>query len=68
MPDEFLHSGVMPVRLGRPPLGERSMTRKERKHKEVVKRKANRLKHLAVLDMETDPFNGEEVFPYSRVI
>lgn len=59
--------GTIPAKMGRPPLAERAMTHKERKQKYTTKKKADKLKFLAVLDFETDPFNEdspEPVFPF----
>lgn len=56
--------------MGRPPIGEIAMTNAEKKRKYNDGKRSNRLKHLAVLDMETDPFeNGEsDIFPFCAEI
>lgn len=46
-----------PKKRGRKPIGERAMTKQERRKKEKTKQKAQRHEDIAVLDMETDPFD-----------
>lgn len=58
--------GQIPVRRGRPPIGERTQTNAELKRKYRTAKRAEKLKHLAVLDMETDPFENDrqEIHPF----
>src|SRR5215831_20949996 len=58
--------GTFPVKRGRPPIGERAMTKAQENFKYRAVKRENRLKHVAVLDMETDPFQNEhtEIFPF----
>ena len=58
--------GALPVKLGRPPLGEKPMTKREQNIKYRAEKRISRLSHIAVLDMETDPFqiSGEEIQPF----
>lgn len=58
--------GQLPLKRGRPPNGERAMTNREHKQKYNAVKKSNRLKHLAVLDMETDPFSDsqDDIHPF----
>jgi len=59
------------VKRGRPTIGERAMTRAEHKKKERAKAKAEKLDRIAILDMETDPFDPEGVklvYPFLAVL
>lgn len=60
------------VKRGRPPIGERSMTRTERKRADRVREREQRLENIAVLDMETEPFDNtksaEDVKPFLAVL
>jgi len=63
---EIQARGFTPPKRGRPPDGERALTQSEYKHKyRSVKREA-RLRNIAVLDFETDPFTNEreEIYPF----
>lgn len=51
--------GTLPLKRGPRPTGERAMTNVERSAKSKKLKRENRLKHIAVLDMETDPFSNE---------
>jgi hypothetical protein len=54
-------AGGNPPKRGRPPIGEKAMTNAERMpRKEFMQKRKARFKHLAVLDMETDPFTDSE--------
>jgi hypothetical protein len=54
------------VKRGRPPVGERTQTNAELKRKYRAVKRESRLQHLAVLDMETDPFENDrqEIHPF----
>jgi hypothetical protein len=59
--------GVLPVRQGRPPINKVAMTNQQKMSRRYLYKKSERLKHIAVLDMETDPFNDqnpEAVYPF----
>jgi DNA polymerase elongation subunit (family B) len=63
---EIIIPGSLPVKRGRPPINEIAMTKKQSDYKyNSVKRKL-RLQHIAVLDMETDPFDDAqgEIHPF----
>jgi hypothetical protein len=66
MDDALQWPGQIPVRRGRPPLGERTQTNAELKRKYRTEKRENKLQHLAVLDMETDPFENDrqEIHPF----
>ncbi len=54
------------VKRGRPPDGERTQTNAELKRKYRAEKRTSKLQHLAVLDMETDPFENDrqEIHPF----
>lgn len=58
--------GFIPPKRGRPPIGERALTTREHVAKHRAGKRENRLKHLAVIDMETDPFDNShgEILPF----
>src|SRR5580700_86581 len=54
------HPGTIPVKRGRPPIGERAATPAELQRKYRAVKRVDRLKYIAVLDMETDPFTDDQ--------
>lgn len=59
--------GTIPARNGRPPLAEIAMLPVERKRKFNIKKRKEKLRHIAVMDFETDPFddaNPQPVYPF----
>lgn len=58
--------GALRAKRGRSPINLLAMTNREHKAKYNKSKRENRLKHIAVLDMETDPFeNGEsDIHPF----
>lgn len=47
------------VKRGRPAIGEQPMTRREYKRRATVKARSDKLSNIAILDMETDPFDNK---------
>lgn len=60
------HPGAEPIKRGRPPIGERAATPAELQRKYRGQKREDKLRHIAVLDMETDPFEDErgEIHPF----
>jgi len=50
---------VAPIKRGRPAFGEQPMTKREYKQRATEKSRINRLDNIAILDMETDPFDNQ---------
>jgi DNA polymerase elongation subunit (family B) len=59
------------VRRGRPSFGGENMSRREYKQRAAEKARADKLSNIAILDMETDPFDKEKqtaVKPFLAVL
>lgn len=59
------------IKRGRPTIGKTAMTRSMRKQKERDKKRELQLEQIAILDMETDPFDKAtelKVFPFLAVL
>lgn len=59
------------TKIGRPPKGKRALTNAEHQSAHRGRKLVERKRCIAVLDMETDPFNNvtrEEIFPFLAVI
>lgn len=55
------------VKRGRPPIGEKAMTKAENHRRYRAGNNAAKLRHIAVLDFETDPFDAQlksEILPF----
>lgn len=59
------------AKRGRKPMGEKPLTRKQQSAKWYGKKREARLKHIAVLDTETDPFTDDhsaDILPFAAEI
>lgn len=67
----FFDPLILPKPLGRPPIGDKATTSSERGKKHREKKNKKRKECIAILDMETDPFDNKSqsrVHPFLAVL
>ena len=71
MTTEFVFDPSHFARVGRLPIGKVAMTNAQRQKKHKAKAKEKRIENIAILDMESDPFDAKNktvVFPFLAVL
>lgn len=68
---EYICEPGQELKRGRPCIGERAMTSTESKKRHRVKKHGERVRHVAIFDCETDPFDNQsqtEIHPFLGVL